>query len=97
MKTAKLLMIFLALAACTQKAPAPDIESTLLADEFCAGNFEPWKAVLAACASEKMAGAPGAQCATMDQIDVVLDQRRRASGFEKCQLVMRWGANASNK
>lgn len=97
MKNARVVLLAcfaLAIAACEPKAPPQDFASTLIADEFCAGNYDSWKVRLNACAAEKTAGAPGAQCAMLGQVDTLIDQRRRATGFSTCQLVMRWGPNA---
>lgn len=78
------------LSACSQSAPPRAIESSAMADEFCAGNFTPWRGVLSSCVAEKNVGPGGAQCAFLAQIESELDQRRQASSQKSCQLVVNW-------
>ena len=88
------------LAACkpsAPSAPAPDIASSVMADQFCAGDYKPWQTVMKACVQEKTSGAPGANCDTLWRFDSIIDKRRRASSFEACRFEVRWGANAANK
>ena len=97
------LACLVTLAACkpstpsAPSTPALDIASSVLADQFCAGDYKPWQTVMVACNAERSRGTPGANCDTLGQFDSIIDKRRRASYFKACQFHVRWGANAANK
>ncbi len=80
-----LACVLASVAGCGPKETAVKADSMLLADQFCAGNFQPWETATDACLAEKKNGSPGASCETLGQMDGIIDQRRRASVFKECR------------